>query len=356
MKKVLVLFGGASSEHEVSLISSYSVISNIPRDKYDVITLGITREGKWFLFEGDTELIRDDKWLEEGKLTPAVLSPDVSHHGILVFDENGARPMRVDVVFPVLHGKNGEDGTIRGLLELAGIPFVGCDCTSSAITMDKALTNAVCDVAGIAQAKWVEIKEVLYRKNGDEMLENAVRKLGYPIFVKPANAGSSVGISKAKNMEELKAAMELAFENDPKVVLEEGIVGAEVETAVLGNENDIFVSTVGEVVPCNEFYDYNAKYIANKSELYIPARLSEEKINEVRAAAENAFRAFGCSGLSRIDFFVRESDGAVMLNEPNTLPGFTPISMYPKLCAASGIEYSDLLDRLINLAIEKWEN
>lgn len=354
MKKVLVLFGGASSEYEISLLSSYSVITNIPRDKYDVITLGITRDGEWFLYEGDYESIRDDRW-REGKCTPAVLSPDISHHGILVFDENGARPMKVDVVFPVLHGKNGEDGTIRGLLELARVPFVGCDCTSSAVTMDKALTNAVCDIYGIAQAKWTSINEIDYRKNGDELLTSAVEKLGYPIFVKPANAGSSVGISKVKNMDELKAAMELGFENDPKVVLEEGIVGMEVESAVLGNDDDIFVSTVGEVVPCNEFYDYEAKYLANESELHIPARLSEEKINEVRAAAERAFRVFGCSGLSRIDFFVRESDGAVMLNEPNTMPGFTPISMYPKLCAASGIEYGDLLDRLIKLAVEKWE-
>lgn len=354
MKRVLVLFGGVSSEHEVSLLSARGIIQNIPRDRYEVLTLGITKQGEWLLYEGDPEQLPGDGWLASGKRTPAVLSPDASHHGLLVFEGERTRIERVDVVFPVLHGKNGEDGTMQGLLQLAQLPFVGCGCASCAVTMDKALTNALADVAGIPQAKWLPVTRRAYEKDGAAQRKLAIDSLGFPIFVKPANAGSSVGVGKACDEAALDAAIQNAFQHDEKLVLEEGIEGMEVECAVLGNETPQ-ASTVGEIVPCNTFYDYEAKYIANDSELHIPARLPAKQIDAVRAAACRVFQVMGCSGLARIDFFVRKKDGAVLLNEPNTIPGFTPISMYPKLWAHSGLPYGELLDCLIRLALEKWE-
>lgn len=354
MKRVLVLFGGVSSEHEVSLISARGIIQNIPKDRYEVLTLGITRQGEWLLYDGDAQALPEDGWLKTGKRTPAVLSPDASHHGLLVFEDGSTRIEHVDVVFPVLHGQNGEDGTMQGLLQLAQIPFVGCGCTASAITMDKALTNALADTAGITQAKWLPLTRRDYARDAAAQRKLAIDRLGLPIFVKPANAGSSVGVGKARDEEALAAAIENAFRYDEKLVLEECIEGMEVECAVLGNEEPQ-ASTVGEVVPCNDFYDYEAKYIANDSELHIPARLPAEQLEAVRAAACRVFTVMGCSGLARVDFFVRREDGAVLLNEPNTIPGFTPISMYPKLWAQSGLPYGELLDRLLRLALEKWE-
>ena len=244
MKKVLVLFGGVSSEHEVSLVSARSVIQTIPRDRYEVLTLGITKQGEWLLYEGNPEALPEDNWLECGKRTPAVLSPDASHHGLLIFENGAARVERVDVVFPVLHGKNGEDGTMQGLLQLAQLPFVGCGCTASAITMDKAITNALTDIAGIAQAKWLPLTRYAYQKDGAGLRQKAAALIGFPIFVKPANAGSSVGVGKARNEAELADAIEKAFLHDDKLVLEEGIDGMEVECAVLGNEEPK-ASTVG---------------------------------------------------------------------------------------------------------------
>lgn len=351
-KKVLVLFGGVSSEHDVSLNSACSVIKNIPADKYEIIPMGITKDGRCYIYNGSPDMLPEGKWLEDKEnLEPAVISTDRAHHGIIRLT-NGAEIEKIDVVFPVLHGKNGEDGTMQGLLEIAGLPYVGCGTAASAACMDKAVTNAMADFYGIPQAKWVAFDKHAYSGDKTALLANAAEKLGFPIFVKPANAGSSVGISKAKNLEELEAACEKAFEHDKKLVLEEGVIGMEVEVAVMGNEEPV-ASVVGEVVPCNEFYDYDAKYLANESELHIPARLPEEKLAEVQKAAVNAYRALGCEGFTRVDFFVRTSDGEIMLNEPNTIPGFTSISMYPKLFAASGVPYSELLDRLIKLAMER---
>ena len=351
MKKVLVIFGGASSEYEVSLNSASSVIKNIPGDKYEVLKMGITRQGEWFLFSGSADDLPGDKWLADpSKLTPAVVSPDRACHGIIRTATGETE--KIDVIFPVLHGKNGEDGTIQGLFQLSGIPYVGCDTLGSAVCMDKAMTNTIADCYGIAQAKWRATDRYSYRKAPEKTLDDVIGYLGFPIFVKPANAGSSVGITKAGSREELAKAIETAFEHDKKVVFEEGIDGYEVECAVLGNEEPV-ASVIGEIVPCNDFYDYDAKYLANRTELHIPARLPAEKSEEVREAACRAYRALGCAGMARVDFFVRKSDGAVLLNEPNTLPGFTSISMYPKLFEASGVPYSELLDRLICLAAER---
>ncbi len=351
-KRIAVLFGGASSEHEVSLLSASSVVRNIPKDKYDVVTVGITKDGRWYYYAGSMEQLPDSQWEKDESLIPAVLSPDTACHGLLLLKESGVEEIYLDAVFPVLHGKNGEDGTVQGLLQMAGIPFVGCDSVSSGICMDKALTNTIADSAGIPQAKWLGVTAFDYAKNRDTILAQAGKHLGFPIFVKPANAGSSVGVSKAKNPKELDEGILAAFVHDRKVVLEEAVDGIEVECAVLGNEEPI-ASVPGEIVPCNDFYDFDAKYLAGTSELHIPARLPEDKLEEVRREACRAYIALGCSGLARIDFFIRRSDGKVMLNEPNTIPGFTSISMYPKLFEASGIPYEELLDRLITLALER---
>lgn len=351
MKKVLVIFGGVSSEHDVSCVSAKSVISNIPAGKYETLIMGISKDGKWYLYDGSIENLPEDKWLEDkAHLTPAILSPDREHHGVIRLDGANKGVERVDVIFPVLHGKNGEDGTIQGLFALSGIPFVGCDTLSSAICMDKALTNAVADYHGIKQAKWCSFLKYDYEKDADKYLDDAISALSLPIFVKPANAGSSVGVSKAKTKQELREACEKAFVHDRKIVLEECITGHEVECAVMGN-NEPIASTVGEIKPANEFYDYDAKYLID-SGLLIPASIPAEGIEKVREAACRAFKAFGCSGLARIDFFYT-ADGQVYLNEPNTIPGFTSISMYPMLFGAVGVPYGELLDRLITLAIER---
>ena len=353
MKKVLVLFGGVSSEHDISLISAKSVIENIPKDKYEPVLMGITKDGEWYLYNGDVEDLPEDKWLNNKEnITPATISLSREDHGIIAFGDE-VKKIRIDVVFPVLHGKNGEDGTIQGMLQLAAIPYVGCDMISSACCMDKVYTNTLADAAGVPQAKWLGVKEYDYSKEKDSILTKAEEYLGYPIFVKPANAGSSVGVSKATDLKSLNESIIKAFKEDSKLVLEEGVVGAEVEVAVMGNEEPI-ASVVGEIEACNDFYDFDAKYINSASNLYIPARISEEKAEEVRKAAVNAYKALGCSGLARVDFFVRHSDGAVMLNEPNTIPGFTSISMYSKLFAAAGVPYPELIDKLICFAIEKW--
>ncbi len=349
-KTVAVIFGGASSEHEVSLRSVVSVLQNIPRDRYNTVTVGITKNGRWLYYDGELEGISDGSWKERG--ATAFLSPDSGIHGLVVLQDGGYKIIRVDAVFPVLHGKNGEDGTIQGLLEMAGIPFVGCDCLASAACMDKCVTHTILDNAQIPTARWCEVRK---NQMGDfpEVEQKIRKKLGYPVFVKPANAGSSVGVSKARSFGELEEALKLAFQHDRKAVVEETIVGKEVECAVLGN-GDPFASVIGEIEPVRELYDYEGKYLDGSTNLYIPARIPEEVAEEIRRIAVKAYRAIGCEGFSRVDFFAR-ADGSIILNEINTIPGFTSISMYPKLMEASGVPYPELIDRLIRLGIQRAE-
>lgn len=355
MKNALIIFGGVSSEHDISLLSASSVIRNIPKDKYNVFMLGITKQGEMYLYNGDFNNLPEDKWLsDKTSLKKAVISTDRNDRGIIVFQENGFEKIRIDVCFPVLHGKNGEDGTMQGLLTVAGIPFVGCGTMASAVCMDKAMTNSICDINGIPHAKWKYITLHDFTLRGREFARECEEYLGLPVFIKPANAGSSVGVRKAKTVDEIYSSLEYAFGFDSRVVVEEGIDGAEVECAVMGNDEP-FAGEVGEIEPCNEFYDFDAKYIDNKSGLHIPARLSKEKREEIRALAVKAYKAWGCTGLARVDFFVRRSDESVLLNEPNTIPGFTAISMYPMLMEKAGISYGELIDKLCTLAIEKWE-
>ncbi len=350
MKNILIIFGGKSSEYEVSLRSAYSVITNLPKDKYNPILMGITKDGKWLYYNGNIDRIPENKWQGEN-CAPAAISTDYGEKCINVYVKDYVHKIYIDVVFPVLHGKNGEDGTLQGLLEMSGIPYVGCNTIASAMCMDKAVTNMTADYFGIDQAKWLGITKSDYEKDSETFVNNCIEYLGLPVFIKPANAGSSVGISKAKTKEDIKKAMAIAFKEDYKVIAEENIVGREVECAVLGNDEPI-ASVIGEIKPANEFYDYEAKYIDGDSVLCIPADLPEETSEKIRETAIKAYKALGCSGLSRVDFFALP-DGNIKFNEINTLPGFTSISMYAKLLEAYGIPYGETVDRLINLALER---
>lgn len=350
-KRIAVVFGGKSSEHEVSRVSASYVIRSIPADKYEIYTIGITKDGRWLLYSGSTDRIADGSWEKDENNVRAFIAPAPTVGGLVVIDGE-CRIIRLDVIFPVLHGKNGEDGTIQGLFEMSGIPYVGCGVLASANCMDKAVTNILLEHTGIDQAAFTWFYTYDYRKDPDiyiAQIENELK--GYPVFVKPANAGSSVGITKAHDRGELITAIETAAKEDSKIVVEENIVGYEVECAVMGNEEPV-ASVPGQIAPASEFYDYDAKYNNSQSLLYIPARISDELREKVRATALKAYRSIGCTGLSRVDFFVTE-DGRVLLNEINTLPGFTSISMYPKLMAAEGLDGSSLIEKLINYAFER---
>lgn len=350
--KVAVLFGGASSEHEVSLVSAYSVLSNIPKDKYDVMCIGITKKGHWLYYPGEYENIPTGEWEKDPDCATAVISPDSMTKGVIVLGKDDSAFVRkIDVVFPVLHGMNGEDGTVQGLCALAGLPCVGCDMTSSASCMDKTITHRILDSVGIRTAPYCALQRD-FLDDPEGGCGEVERKLGgYPLFVKPATAGSSVGVSRAADREALKNGIKIAFAHSEKVVVEKEIVGKEVECAVLGNGTDLIASIPGQITPAEEFYDYDAKYKLGTSVLDIPAKISPEQTEELRATAKRAYHALGCSGFSRVDFFV--ADDGIILNEINTIPGFTPISMYPKLMDSMGISYPELLDRLITLAAER---
>ena len=352
-KTVAVLFGGSSSEYEVSCVSGATIAESLSKEKYDVKTVGITKEGAWFLYEGPTEGMRSGEWVRHPSCRRAVLAPDTSVHGLLVESPAGRlETMRLDCVIPAVHGKNAEDGTLQGLLHLSGVPYVGSPTLASACCMDKAVTHTLLASWQIPQAHFLGFYVENYRGAGREKIQRKIdARLGWPIFLKPANAGSSVGISKVKSVDELDDAVALAAQNDAKIVVEEAIVGQEVECAVMGNEHPQ-ASMVGEIAAGAEFYDYDDKYKNGKSELYIPAHLEESVAEELRHTACRAYRLLGCTGLCRVDFFVRNGK-EVLLNELNTLPGFTAISMYPKLWEAAGKPLPVLLDDLIALAEQR---
>ncbi|MBQ8514574.1 MAG: D-alanine--D-alanine ligase [Ruminococcus sp.] len=350
--RVAVLFGGVSSEHDVSLISATNVINSIPKDKYEVVCVGITRKGRWLYFPGDVNEIASGAWERNPDCAAAIISPDPIHKGIITIENGETYIKKIDVVFPVLHGRNGEDGRLQGLLEMAKLPFVGCGTLSSAICMDKSMTHTVLDYNGIRTARWTAIYQRDISRM-DEKCAEAGKKLGFPLFVKPANAGSSVGVNKANNLEELKDAVQIAFSHDCKVIVEEFIKGKELEVAVFGQDTP-FASYVGEIEPAADFYDYDDKYINGSSKLYIPARITDQQSDEIRKIAIRAYQALCCKGLSRVDFFLTE-EGTIYLNEINTLPGFTSISMYPKLMENLGMEQSYLVDKLIEQAMDNTE-
>ena len=348
---VAVIFGGQSSEHEVSRVSASSIISNLDSEKYYVIPVGITKSGKWMIYNGPIENIKNGEWEKFG--TPAILSPDASQKGLLKLVGDKAKLIPIDLAFPVLHGKYGEDGTIQGLFELAQIPYVGNGVLFSSVSMDKAFTKIIAKNAKITQAKYVEVHSEDFNKI-KSIATKIEKKLGYPCFVKPANAGSSVGITKAHNKDELIEGLKLAAVHDRKIVVEEGIVGREIECAVLGNGDNISASCVGEIFAAAEFYDYDAKYNNSASKTVVPAEISKEKQDEIRKTAIKVFKAVDGSGLARVDFFVEKDTERVIFNELNTLPGFTPISMYSMLWNACGKPMNVLLDELIDLALERF--
>ncbi len=349
---VAVLFGGQSSEHEVSRRSAYTILTNLPRDRYDAVMVGITKSGVWRLYTGDPAKIPDGSWESDPGCRPAFFSPSREFPGLLVLEDGRLREIPVDVVFPALHGKNGEDGAPQGLFQLSGVPCVGCSASASVLCMDKAIANSLLETAGIPQAHYLWFFAHNYKTGAAKIKVKVAARLGYPVFVKPANAGSSVGVSKVLREEDLDAAVEKAAHEDSKIVIEEAITGQEVECAVLGNAEPQ-ASGAGEIGAAAEFYDYDDKYVNGEAQLYLPARIPEETAETIRKTALRAYRMLGCTGLARVDFFVRRSDGAVLLNELNTLPGFTAISMYPKLWEAAGLPLPELIDRLIRLALEE---
>jgi D-alanine-D-alanine ligase len=384
--RVGILFGGRSGEHEVSLLSAASVFNAIDKEKYEVVPIGITKDGRWLTAEhaenlltgklvleprnlraGDPETTTSAAVLARGEAVVVPPEPVHRHSGLVPF-QTDAGPMRrasdrainVDVIFPVLHGTFGEDGTIQGLLELADIPYVGAGVLGSAAGMDKDIMKSLFIAAGIPIVKHVTILRGAWEKDPKKVQKLVESRLTYPVFVKPANLGSSVGISKAHNRKELGPAIEEAAKFDRKIVIEQGVGGKkekarEIECSVLGNDEPV-ASVPGEIVPGKEFYDYTAKYVDEGSQLIIPAKLTKTETKKVQDLAVAAFQAVDCSGLARVDFLMDPKTGKIFLNEINTMPGFTSISMYPKLWAASGLAYADLIDRLIQLGIERHED
>ena len=346
-----VLFGGISPEHEVSLRSAESVLNHLNHEKYNIFPVGITKEGQWYYYPGkDYASLPANTWQEAPGVCPAAISP-VRGQGLLLWRGGGVEAVKIDCVFPVLHGENGEDGSIQGLMQIAGIPCVGPGVSASASCMDKTLTKLLVSETDVRQANWYLARRESIEKRMDRLVRDIEQGGSYPLFVKPAGTGSSVGVSKVNCREELEKALHLAARYDSKVLVEEFIHGHEVEVAVLGNESPV-ASVVGEILAGAEFYDYDAKYNSEESRTVIPAEISESAAQALRDAAVTVYKAMGCRGMSRVDFFLTYEGEEVVFNEINTLPGFTSISMYPKLFEASGIPYENLLDELIRLAME----
>ena len=385
--RVGLIFGGRSGEHDVSLASAQSVMANLDKEKYEVVPIGITQQGTWLLGTEPTKLIEarqrgdseevvqsEEVRRPQGSPLPSTGSIEATTKGLSVpvpvtltgdptlrrlvslhSDEALGENAVIDVIFPVLHGTYGEDGTLQGLLEMANVPYVGCGVLGAALGMDKEKMKMIFQTAGLPVCDYLVYRRSEWERAPESILDAIEQRLGYPNFVKPANLGSSVGINKAHDRTELEQAINVAAEYDRKIVIEKGLNCRELECAVLGNDEPI-ASVVGEVIASNEFYDYDAKYLDNKSQTIIPADLPRETAEEVRRQAIKAFLALDLSGLARVDFFLERATGQVYINEVNTMPGFTQISMYPKLWEASGIPYKELLDRLIELGIERYED
>ncbi len=344
-KTVALIFGGASSEHSISLLSAYSVLKNISNEIFNVVKVGITKKGVWFVYNGEDEKIKDGTWENDAEnLVPAVISPCTVQHGLFLFNKQNKtfETLYVDVVFPLIHGKTGEDGALQGLFTLAGIPFVGCGILSSACCMDKAVAKEICEKEGITVVDWLSAYEDEFTA---DFIEECEKKLSYPMFIKPSSEGSSFGTSIARNRGELEKAAKTAFSHGGKILVEKYINGREIELAAL-DEETVFVSDPGEIVTDGGFYDFDTKYVNNKATLCVPAQLDSELVIKLKEIAKKVFRTLYCKGIARIDFFVEGSK--IYFNEINTLPGFTHISMYPKLMENNGVSYTDLITRLIN--------
>lgn len=348
-KKILrvgVLFGGRSGEHEVSLASAASVIRGLDPDKYEAVPIGITKDGHWLIGEGAVKMLPEV--LKGGRRV--MLTADPTEAALVPLDR-GAGAQRLDVIFPVMHGTFGEDGTIQGMLDLAGLPYVGAGVLGSAVGMDKDVAKRLCQTAGIPVVPWVTVQRWRWEQDKWAVRNEIEEKFPYPVFVKPATLGSSVGMSKVHNTEELGPALDLACEYGMKILVEKAVTAREIEVSVLGN-HDPKASVPGEIVPHREFYDYTAKYLEDGTQLVIPAVLKPAQLKKIQTLAVKAFQALELSGMARVDFFLEKEGGKLYLNELNTIPGFTSISMYPKLWEASGIPFRELIDKLIELAFE----
>jgi len=355
-KRVAVIFGGRSGEHVVSLRSASSIMKAIDQDKYEIVPVGITRDGSW--------LTGPDAWFSlwetrrPEKASAAVLVTDPTRPGLLIKSPDQANGWifeTIDLVFPVLHGTYGEDGTIQGLFEMAGLPYVGSGVLASSTGMDKAVMKVLFREAALPVAPYLVLYREQWLSRQDMWLDQVREELGFPAFIKPANLGSSVGISKAYDPQALIAAVEEALLYDHKLLIEQHVEGREIECGVIGNR-EATASRPGEVIPCNDFYDYRAKYLDDRSGLVVPVELGSELENKIKEYSVRAFQAIEADGLARVDFFLRKSDQSIIINEINTLPGFTNISMYPKMFEASGLKYSALVDRLLELAVERHQN
>ena len=354
-KRVAVLFGGKSAEHEVSLTSAVSILNQIDRDRYEVLAVRISREGRWDLLREPT-IFESVEELERSEGFSVVMGGAETQELLISGDEDcPLKKERIDVVFPVLHGNQGEDGTIQGVVQLAGLPCVGAGVMASAICMDKVLMKQVFFQNELAATDYMWFLRKDWERGRARIIEGIDREIGYPCFVKPANTGSSIGVSKAHDALEIRSCVDRATDYDRKILVERAVVGKELECSVLGND-DPEASVVGEIVPCHEFYDYDAKYIVDGTELIIPADVPTDISEQIKSMAIAAFKAVDCSGMARIDFFLEAKTQRVLLNEINTIPGFTPISMYPKLWEAGGLSYSQLIDRLLELALERYDD
>jgi D-alanine-D-alanine ligase len=357
--RVGVIFGGRSGEHEVSLASAASVMDALDKDKYEVVPIGITHQGHW-LAGVDPQPLLQGRTMEEAAsgdgVTAVTMTGDPTNHGLVPVSQTGSQDARraLDVVIPVLHGTYGEDGTLQGLLEMADVPYAGCGVLGSSLGMDKEKAKMVFRAAGLPVVDGLVVRRTGFERAPAAERERIEGRFAYPVFVKPVNLGSSVGVGKAHDRDELMAALAAALEYDRRALVEPGVNCRELECGVLGNDDPI-ASVMGEIVPSGEFYDYRAKYIDNASRLYIPAPIPQELSDAMRRMAVEAFLALDLSGLARVDFFLDKDSGQVYVNEVNTMPGFTQISMYPKLWEASGIPYPELLDRLIQLGMERHE-
>jgi D-alanine-D-alanine ligase len=356
--RVAVIFGGRSGEHEVSLLSAEGIIKAIDKEKYEVLPVGITKEGRWIASGDPMRALRSG--MIDGQSRPAALLGDPSQRALLCLEEQekalqATRLAEVEVVFPVLHGPYGEDGTVQGLLELAELPYVGAGVLGSALGIDKVVQKRVLRAHGLPVPDFSLVLRKEWEQRPNAVIDRILETLGCPCFVKPANLGSSVGIAKVHGPEALPGALNEAARYDRRLIVEQAIDAREIEVSVLGNDDPI-ASVPGEIIPCNEFYDYEAKYISGDSELLIPAPISGELARHIQEMAVRAFKAIDCAGMARADFFLERGAGKIYINELNTIPGFTPISMYPKLWEASGVSYTELIDRLIELALERYRD
>lgn len=353
--RIGVVFGGRSSEHEVSLASAANVMDALAKAGYQVSPIGIAPSGRW-LIGGDPMKLLSDNASGATPIERLETEQASENWALLPNTKHASQLATIDVIFPVLHGPHGEDGTIQGLLEMANLPYVGCGVASSAVAMDKAITRQLFANAGLKQVNYRVILRNAYKANPEAICAELENALHYPLFVKPANLGSSVGVTKARTRQELQTAIDIAAQFDRKVLVEEAVPNCrEIEVSILGNDEPI-ASIPGEIIPGHEFYDYAAKYLDDSSQLLIPAELSAEQVKQVQAMAVSAFQAIDGSGLARVDFLMDNESGTFFLNEINTMPGFTRISMYPKLWEASGIPYPELVDRLVQLALTRYDD